>query len=159
MRNVLFALLATLSLAACGIGGHTPLRVDPQLDALFTQLEQAPDDAAAAQVESQIWQHWSDSGSPTVNILVERAAAAEGEGNAELAERFLEQASDLAPTFAEPWNRRANIAYRAYTTIEWSSSEPSPSGVVLRREMKYAKSSRWSSLIFVTFSIHSGLSR
>jgi tetratricopeptide (TPR) repeat protein len=114
MRNVLFALLAAFSLAACGIGSHAPLRVDPQLDALFTQLEQAPDDAASARVESQIWQHWSDSGSPTVNILVERAAAAEGEGNAELAERFLEQASDLAPTFAEPWNRRANIAYRAH---------------------------------------------
>jgi tetratricopeptide (TPR) repeat protein len=114
MRNVLFALLAVLSLAACGLGGRTPLRVDPQLDALFTQLEQAPDDAAAARVESEIWQHWSDSGSPTVNILVERAAAAEGEGNAELAERFLEQASDLAPNFAEPWNRRANIAYRAH---------------------------------------------
>jgi tetratricopeptide (TPR) repeat protein len=114
MRNVLFALLAAFSLAACGVSGHAALRADPQLDALFTQLEQAPDDAGAARVESQIWQHWSDSGSPTVNILVERAAAAEGEGNAELAERFLEQASDLAPNFAEPWNRRANIAYRAH---------------------------------------------
>ena len=114
MRNVLFALLAALSLAACGFSGRAPLRTDPQLDALFTQLEQAPDDATAARVESQIWQHWADSGSPTVNILVERAAAAEGEGNAELAERFLEQASDLAPSFAEPWNRRANLAYRAH---------------------------------------------
>ena len=113
MRNVLFALLAVI-VAACGVSGHAPLRTDPQLDALFTQLEQAPDDAAAARVESQIWQHWSDSGSPTVNILVERAAAAEGEGNPELAQRFLEQASDLAPTFAEPWNRRANLAYRAH---------------------------------------------
>ncbi len=114
MRNVLATLLLAFSLAACGVSGHAPARSDPQLDALFAQLEQAPDDAAAARVESEIWTHWSDSGSPTVNILVERAAAAEGEGNAELAERFLEQASDLAPNFAEPWNRRANIAYRAH---------------------------------------------
>jgi tetratricopeptide (TPR) repeat protein len=114
MRNILAACILTLSLAACGMGGRAPLRADPQLDALFAQLEQAPDDASAARVESQIWAHWADSGSPTVNILVERAAAAEGEGNSELAERFLEQASDLAPNFAEPWNRRANIAYRAH---------------------------------------------
>src|SRR5262249_54225062 len=114
MRKFLIGLVCALSLAACGVGGHAPLRADPQLDALFTQLEQAPDDASAAGIESQIWSHWSDSGSPTVNILIERAAAAEGEGNAELAERFLEQASDLAPNFAEPWNRRANLAYRAH---------------------------------------------
>ena len=114
MRNILATLLVTLFLAACGVAGRAPARPDPQLDALFAQLEQAPDDAAAAGIESQIWTHWADSGSPTVNILVERAAAAEGEGNSELAERFLEQASDLAPNFAEPWNRRANIAYRAH---------------------------------------------
>lgn len=114
MRNVFVACILALSLAACGVGGRAHLRADPELDGLFTQLEQAPDDATAARIESQIWTHWADSGSPTVNILVERAAAAEGEGNSELAERFLEQASDLAPNFAEPWNRRANIAYRAH---------------------------------------------
>jgi tetratricopeptide (TPR) repeat protein len=118
MRNDFLTLLAAFalsaSLSACGMSGQGPSRHDPQLDALFSQLEQAPDTTTAARVESQIWQHWSDSGSPTVNILVERAAAAEGQGNPELAERFLDQASDLAPTFAEPWNRRANIAYRAH---------------------------------------------
>jgi tetratricopeptide (TPR) repeat protein len=101
-------------LAACGLASQAPARSDPQLDALFTQLEQAPDDASASRIESEIWSHWADSGSPTVNILVERAAAAENEGDQQLALRFLEQASDLAPTFAEPWNRRANLAYRAH---------------------------------------------
>ncbi len=33
--------------------------------------------------------------------------------DAELASRFREQASDLAPNFAEPWNRRASLAYTA----------------------------------------------
>lgn len=80
---------------------------------MFVQLEQAPDAEAAAAIEQQIWLRWSDSGSPTVNVLLERAAAAESDGDAEMAERFLDQASDLAPEFAEPWNRRANLAYRA----------------------------------------------
>lgn len=113
MRRLILS-FAALLLAACGMQSHAPARSDPQLDALFTQLEQAPNEASAARVESQIWSHWADSGSPTVNILVERAAAAESEGDQQLALRFLEQASDLAPTFAEPWNRRANLAYRAH---------------------------------------------
>jgi tetratricopeptide (TPR) repeat protein len=46
-------------------------------------------------------------------VLLERAAAAENDGDNELAGRFLDQASDLAPNYAEPWNRRANLAYQS----------------------------------------------
>jgi tetratricopeptide (TPR) repeat protein len=113
MRRFVLAFAAALTLAACGPNAHAPTRSDPELDALFVQLEQAPDAETATPIEQQIWQRWSDSGSPTVNVLLERAAAAESDGNPELAERFLDQASDLAPEYAEPWNRRANLAYRA----------------------------------------------
>lgn len=112
MRHFLLALLLTVGLAACGIRENAAARPDPELEALFTRLEQAPDAAAAVIVEQEIWSRWADSGSPTVNILLERAAAAESAGDGELAVRFLDQASDLAPNYAEPWNRRANLAYR-----------------------------------------------
>lgn len=111
MRNFIFAITATLALAACNAGTSAPARADPELDALFTQLEQAEDAQTATPVEQAIWARWADSGSPTVNILLERANAAESDGDAELAERFLDQASDLAPDFAETWNRRANLYY------------------------------------------------
>jgi len=111
MRNFIFAIAATLTLAACNAGSSAPTRADPQLDALFAQLEQAEDAQTATPVEQAIWARWADSGSPTVNILLERANAAESDGDAELAERFLDQASDLAPDFAETWNRRANLYY------------------------------------------------
>lgn len=113
MRSLIIAVCAALTLAACGANERAGTRADPELDQLFVQLGQSPDAAAAAGVEQEIWQHWADSGSPTVNILLERAAAAENAGDAELAGRFLDQASDLAPDYAEPWNRRANLAYRA----------------------------------------------
>ncbi len=113
MRRLFLPLIAALSLAACSAGGPAPVRADPELDALFVQLEQAEDATAAAPVEQSIWNHWSDSGSPTVNVLLERAAAAENDGDNELAGRFLDQASDLAPNYAEPWNRRANLAYQS----------------------------------------------
>ena len=101
------------SLAACGVGGAARAPSDPALNALFGQLEHAADDAAAARIEAQIWSRWAESGSATVDILLERAAAAESDGDAELAIQFLDQASDLAPDYAEPWNRRASLAYEA----------------------------------------------
>lgn len=111
MRNFVFAIAAALSLAACNAGPSAPTRADAELDALFEQLELAEDTQTATPIEQAIWARWADSGSPTVNILLERATAAEDAGDAELAERFLDQASDLAPDYAETWNRRANLYY------------------------------------------------
>lgn len=113
MRRFILSLVAAFALVACGANEHAPTRADPELDNLFAQLEAAPDASGAATLEQAIWTRWADSGSPTVNILLERATAAENAGDAELAGRFLDQASDLAPEYAEPWNRRANLAYRA----------------------------------------------
>jgi tetratricopeptide (TPR) repeat protein len=111
--RIVFAFLFALTLAACGLSDNSRMRTDPELDALFTQLAQAPDADAAAPVEQAIRGRWLSSGSPTVDVLLERAAAAESEGDSELAIRFLDEATDLAPDFAETWNRRANLAYRA----------------------------------------------
>ncbi|MBY0568473.1 MAG: tetratricopeptide repeat protein [Hyphomonadaceae bacterium] len=113
MRRFLIAIAAVVTLAACGQGATTPVRNDAELDELFQQLEAAEDASLAASVEQAIWTRWADSGSPTVNILLERATAAEAAGDRDLASSYLDQASDLAPDFAEPWNRRANLAYRA----------------------------------------------
>lgn len=105
-------LIFLLGLAACGEQARVPIRHDAALEALFSELEQA-DAAQAPAIEAQIWARLADSGSPTVNILLERANAAETAGNSDLALRFLDQAGDLAPEFAEVWNRRANLAYEA----------------------------------------------
>lgn len=113
MRHFLFAFATAFALAACGLSERAPARNDAALDELFVQLEQAGDGASAQRVEEQIWAKWTASGSPTVDILLERAAAAESDGDAELAFSFLDQATDLAPDYAEPWNRRAGLAYRA----------------------------------------------
>jgi tetratricopeptide (TPR) repeat protein len=110
-RRFFIAVAAAFALVACNAGPNAPTRADPELDALFMQLAEAEDQQQAAPIEQAIWARWADSGSPTVNILLERANAAETAGDAELAERFLDQASDLAPDYAETWNRRANLYY------------------------------------------------
>ncbi|MBL8537689.1 MAG: tetratricopeptide repeat protein [Hyphomonadaceae bacterium] len=113
MRRFGITLVTALMLVACGGREETRAPVDAELDALFVELQRAPDAASAGPLELAIAEHWSDSGSPTVNVLLERADAAATAGDAELANRFLDQASDLAPNFAETWNRRASLAYRA----------------------------------------------
>jgi len=108
----LFLAAAALTLAACGANDRAA-RADPELDRLFVQLEQAPSAEAAAPIQQAIMARWTDSGSPTVNVLLERATAAAAEGDSEMAEGFLDQATALAPDYAEPWRLRANIAYGA----------------------------------------------
>ena len=55
----------------------------------------------------------SRAGDPDSELTGEEVGAQGTDGDAEMAISFLDQASDLAPDYAEPWNRRANIAYRA----------------------------------------------
>ena len=112
-RRAFASFFFALALSACGGAPAANAPADPALDALFAQLGAVADDSAAQSLESQIWARWADSGSATVNVLLERASAAEEAGDSELAVRFLDQASDLAPDYAEPWNRRASLAYEA----------------------------------------------
>jgi tetratricopeptide (TPR) repeat protein len=114
LRRAFLAFCVSL-LAACGaVEDPIALRRDPQLDRLFEQLKAAPNAEAARPIEERIWARWARSGSASVDILLERATQAENAGDPELAKEFLTQASDLAPSFAEPWNRRAVIAYDAH---------------------------------------------
>lgn len=115
MRRLILALaLAAATLAACSPAPPESAAVeDPALDALFSDLVTAPTAAEAAAVEQQIWQSWGRSGSATVDILIERADAAEAAGDKPLALRFVNQATELAPSYAGGWYRRSILRYDA----------------------------------------------
>lgn len=113
MRRFIVTFLVCAALGACGSAERGPARGEAQLNALFVQLEKAESADAAAPVERAIWTYWAASGSPTVDTLLERASAAAAAGNPDLANRFIDEAVDLSPNYAEPWNRRAEIAYAA----------------------------------------------
>ncbi len=103
------AILLGLWLAACQ--ATVPSRGDPALDPLFEQLRAAPDAESAARIEARIWVAWDDSGSPTVDVLLDRAEAAEVRGDVEQARQFLNEATKLLPEYAEAYNRRAVLAF------------------------------------------------
>lgn len=81
------------------------------LNALYDRLAKAANPQDAAPVAEAIERLWLYSGSDTVNLLMERAAKAANEKNNGLALSLLDAVVELAPDFAEGWNRRAYVYF------------------------------------------------
>lgn len=82
-----------------------------KLDGLFAQLLTA-DEAASQRVEADIWLEWSKSGSPAMDLLLQRGRDAMANGQPEIAIEHLTALIDHAPDFAEGWNARATAYYQ-----------------------------------------------
>lgn len=89
--------------------GQTP---NAELDGLFERL-QAPGAADWQTVEAEIWRQWSRSGSPAMDLLLERGRQAIQEGDFQAAIEHLTALVDHAPDFAEGWNARATAYFQA----------------------------------------------
>lgn len=101
------AALAVLVLAAVPAAAD---QNDPRLDTLFGDLQSA-DGPAALKVQNRIWEVWHQSGSDTVDLLMIDAREAMKHGQMEQAEAQYDAVVDLAPEFAEGWNRRATLRF------------------------------------------------
>ena len=112
MRSLIVTLGLALALVACGPVAKK-YKTDPRLDPLFAELKAADNPVSARMVEAKIWSIWSESGSATVDILLERAQAAEASGDKALARSFLDQAVQILPDYAEAYNRRAVLEFDA----------------------------------------------
>jgi tetratricopeptide (TPR) repeat protein len=82
------------------------------LDGLFEELAD-PGFKGWEEVEQKIWSEWSHSGSPAMDLLLERGRAAMEIGDWEAAIEHLTALTDHAPDFAEGWNARATAYYQA----------------------------------------------
>ena len=85
---------------------------EPELDTLFEQLRRQPSRAAGNRIANQIREAWVDSGSDTINLLMDWSARAMRERKTSVAEDLLNQVVVLAPDYAEGWNRRATLYYQ-----------------------------------------------
>ena len=84
-----------------------------RLDTYFAQLKKIRDPAAAAEVTAKIRGIWNDSGSATVNLLMQWATDALKDKKYTVGLDYLDQAIALKPDYAEAWNRRATLHYAA----------------------------------------------
>jgi tetratricopeptide (TPR) repeat protein len=77
------------------------------LSNLYAYLATAGNAEEAQPIAVTIERLWLLNDSDTIAYLMERAGRALTEKNTDLALRFLDQVVDLAPDYAEGWNRRA----------------------------------------------------
>lgn len=106
LNNTVAALAALfLSVSAAAADGD-------KLDDLFSRLKEA-DGRAAARIEREIWTEWSKSGSPAMDLLLQRGRDAMAAGKTDEAIEHLTALIDHDPDFAEGWNARATAYFNA----------------------------------------------
>ncbi|MDE2183930.1 MAG: hypothetical protein KGJ78_13000 [Alphaproteobacteria bacterium] len=78
----------------------------PPVDALLAQLKAAQSAEDAKPIEARLDALFLQSGSPSVDLLMSRAAAAEAAGDKDTARKLYDAVVDIAPKYAEGWHRR-----------------------------------------------------
>lgn len=78
-------------------------------DEMFEKLLEAPTESEATEVAMDIFAAWMESGSPTVDILMERGVEAQMAGDVTFARAMYDRAILIEPEYAEAWNRRAGL--------------------------------------------------
>jgi tetratricopeptide (TPR) repeat protein len=108
MRQVILLLVFLISAIPA-----LPARADDaRLDELFAALlEAGPDDWLG--IEEEIWGEWGQSGSPAMDLLLERGRAKMRAGDLIAAISDFSVLIENAPDFAEGWNARATAYFMA----------------------------------------------
>lgn len=83
-----------------------------EVDRLFSELAK-PEQPGWQQIEDAIALEWSKSGSPAMDLLLQRGRNALEDEDYDAAIEHLTALTDHAPEFAEGWNTRATAYFRA----------------------------------------------
>jgi tetratricopeptide (TPR) repeat protein len=115
------AILALTAPAALAVEEETPPSVGAdkapvkprtaQLDDLFQTLKSPPSKEAAKSAENSIWRLWLQSGSDTIDLLMNWAMKAMEAKDYATALDFLDRVILMKPDFAEGWNKRATVYF------------------------------------------------
>mgnify|MGYP002525249587 CR=1 FL=1 len=99
----------------CGIAGIVAPAMadqsDPRLGELFTKLGEVSRPADAAPIEFQIWSIWHETSDQTAQSLLQDGIDAMRVGDNNTALETFDQLVEIAPDFAEGWNKRATVRY------------------------------------------------
>lgn len=85
---------------------------EQRLDALFLDLKKERDENKARELADRIRLEWQESGSATVNLLMQSADKAITDDKKPAALDILDQVIALAPNYVEGWNRRATLHFQ-----------------------------------------------
>lgn len=90
---------------------RTPAEREKALADLYAHLATSENEAAAKTVAQSIEKLWLNSGSDTVALLMERAIGAAQTKKPQLALQMFDAVVEMAPDYAEGWNRRAYLHF------------------------------------------------
>lgn len=99
------------STASGTAAAEAPVAPGKPVDSLFEALKRERDQEKARGIASQIIAEMNDSGSATVNLLMQWSAEAAKEKKNAAALDYLDRVTLLDPDFTEGWNRRATLHY------------------------------------------------
>lgn len=80
-----------------------------QLHQLLSALAKADSSEEAKPIETQILNIFLQSGSPSVDLLMDRAGKALDAGDIAVASQLFESVTEIAPDYAEGWHQRARV--------------------------------------------------
>lgn len=105
--------IVMLAVALAGLAGATATadQNSGNLDPLFRELARAEYPIQAQQLANEIWTAWHDSGDAAVNRELQAGIRAMNGGRLETAIERFSQVVEMAPEFAEGWNKRATAHY------------------------------------------------
>lgn len=107
------ALVLALAAAAAAPGLVRADQTDPRLDDLFETLQSGDLSYHEAKgIERRIWAIWMEAESGSAQVLMKDGVQAMNEGDFARAEEVFTTLVELAPEFAEAWNKRATARYR-----------------------------------------------
>jgi tetratricopeptide (TPR) repeat protein len=82
-------------------------------DKLLAQLKQAQSAEDAHPIEQKLQALFRVSGSPSVDLLILRAQAAQAAADSKTARKLVDAVTEIAPNFAEGWHIRASMEHAA----------------------------------------------
>jgi len=82
-----------------------------RLDQLFADLKRERNEKAAERIAGRIWNEWNQSGSASIDLMMQWAQKAMEDQKFDVALDFLDQVVTLQPDYAEGWNRRATVNF------------------------------------------------
>ena len=96
----------------CADGGTAAAdQNDPRLDGLFGALKTASDPFQGFKVEQQIVLIWLENDSDDVDRLMSDGIGAMNSGDLKSALETFDRMVEVAPDFAEAWNKRATVRF------------------------------------------------
>ena len=113
VRSTVASLLLAVGFSLPALGQEATeeaLEEGSRLDRLYASLAEA-EPGADQRILREIFTEWGKSGSPTVDLLLERGKDALDAGELDAAIDHLTAAIDYAPDFAEPYHLRATAYY------------------------------------------------